>query len=87
MSVKVKKWDYMLENSVTNTFHLDSNLNVSVICRVKFATKCFKKEGMLLFLDGEFVALLPNLFYSVWNRFSYYIVWISSLYIETILIP
>jgi len=55
----------MLENSVTNTFHLDSNLNVSVICRVKFATKLFKKEGMLLVLDGEVVALLPSLFYSV----------------------
>jgi len=87
MSIKVNKWDYTLENSVTKTFHLDSNLNVSVICRVKFATKCFKKEGMLLVLDGEVVALLPSLFYSVWNWFSYYIVWISSLYIETILIP
>lgn len=32
--------------------------------RVKFATKCFKKEGMLLVLDGEAVALLPSLFYS-----------------------
>lgn len=30
--------------------------------RVKFATKCFKKEGMLLVLDGEAVALLPSLF-------------------------
>ena len=87
MSIKVKKWDYTLENSVTKTFHLDSNLNVSVICRVKFATKCFKKEGMLLVLDGEVVAMLPSLFYSVWNWFSFYIVWISSLYIETILIP
>ena len=54
----------MIENSVTKTFHLDSNLNVSVICRVKFATKCFK-EGMLLVIDGEVVALLPSLFYSV----------------------
>ena len=87
MYVKVKKWDYMLENSVTKTFHLDSNLNLSVICRVKFAIKCFKKEGMLLVLDGEVVALFPSLFYSVWNWFSDYIVWISSLYIETILIP
>ena len=87
MSVKVKKWDYMLENLVTKIFHLDPNLNVSVICRVEFVTKWFKKEGMLLVLDGEVVALLPSLFYSVWNRFSYYIVWILSLYIETILIP
>ena len=87
MSVKVKKWDYTLENLVTKTFHLDSNLNVSVICRVKFATKCFKKEGMLLVLDGDVVALFPSLFYSVWNQFSDYIAWILSLYIETIQIP
>ncbi|XP_057847862.1 3-hydroxyacyl-[acyl-carrier-protein] dehydratase, mitochondrial [Cryptomeria japonica] len=32
--------------------------------RVRFATKCFIKEGMLLVLDGEAVALLPNLDYA-----------------------
>ena len=62
---KSKQMRHTLENLVTKTFHLDSNLNVFVICRVKFATKCFKKEGMLLVLDGEVVALLPSLFYSV----------------------
>lgn len=33
--------------------------------RVKFATKCFKKEEMILVLDGEAVALLPSLFYNI----------------------
>ncbi|KAH9299027.1 hypothetical protein KI387_030709, partial [Taxus chinensis] len=32
--------------------------------RVRFATKCFRKEGMLLVLDGEAIALLPNLLYA-----------------------